>query len=120
MPGFIHNAYQPTFAGYTMSRLLPEYWRRASDRKSLEESLAQQRRGATLDDNRDADIRRGSYNRLMLILLVGGAAIAAAYLINRVYCGARDASHKWEQRLNCDEEQNVYTQEPLPRQKEGE
>ena len=94
-----------------MSRI-PEYWRRSTDRKSLQETLESQRSGQALDADRDTDIRRTSYNRLVLILLVGGAAIAAAYLINRVYCGAKDSAHRWEQRLNADEEQDVYTTHP--------
>lgn len=76
---------------------MSEYWRRG--REQIADLVREDRKKHVEDEYpREADTRRGSNSRLVLILLLGGAAIAGACPINRMYCGTKDASHKWEQR----------------------
>lgn len=76
---------------------MSEYWRRG--REQIVELVREDHKKHVEDEyQRAADTRRGTNSRQMLILLLGTAAIAGAYLINRMYCGTKDASHKWEQR----------------------
>jgi hypothetical protein len=74
-----------------------EYWRRGRE-QIVTLVQADHKKHVEEEYHREAETRRGTHSRLMFILLIGGVAIAVAYLINRMYCGTKDVSHKWEQR----------------------